>query len=139
MRSLLKWPSNMPHLMAETYSRGGTSSSACDQRVTWLTHQSLHVDTAEAKQQVPSLVLVNGEDLTPYRQASKRIFGVLARFGVAERLGMDEVLLSHVFVALSLHLVHAQVLKCHIQAGHKAIKTLVQCCAHVPYFCSGPY
>ena len=46
---------------------------------------------AEAKEQVPSLVLVNGEDLTPYRQASKRIFSVLARFGVAERLGMDEV------------------------------------------------
>ncbi|CAL5220492.1 g2519 [Coccomyxa viridis] len=45
----------------------------------------------EAKQQVPSLVLVNGEDLTPYRQASKRIFSVLARFGTAERLGMDEV------------------------------------------------
>ncbi len=36
-------------------------------------------------------MLVNGEDLTPYRQASKRIFNVLARFGVAERLGMDEV------------------------------------------------
>lgn len=49
------------------------------------------VQFAEAKQQVPSLVLVNGEDLTPYRQASKRIFSVLARFGVAERLGMDEV------------------------------------------------
>ena len=46
---------------------------------------------AEAKQQVPSLVLVNGEDLTPYRQASKRIFSVLARFGTAQRLGMDEV------------------------------------------------
>ena len=37
------------------------------------------------------MVLVNGEDLTPYRQASKRIFSVLARFGTAERLGMDEV------------------------------------------------
>ena len=46
---------------------------------------------AEAKLQVPSLVLVNGEDLTPYRQASKSIFSVLARFGRAERLGMDEV------------------------------------------------
>jgi len=47
---------------------------------------------ADAKEKVPSLVLVNGEDLTPYRQASKRIFSVLARFGIAERLGMDEVL-----------------------------------------------
>ena len=51
---------------------------------------------AEAKQQVPSLVLVNGEDLTPYRQASKSIFSVLARFGTAERLGMDEVRLLQV-------------------------------------------
>ena len=57
--------------------------------------------SAEAKHQVPSLVLVNGEDLTPYRQASKRIFSVLARFGVAERLGMDEV--TH----LPASLVHA--------------------------------
>ena len=61
---------------------------------------------AEAKQQVPSLVLVNGEDLTPYRQASKRIFSVLARFGTAERLGMDEVdfplhLLAHLFFHIS--------------------------------------
>ncbi|KAK9807873.1 hypothetical protein WJX72_011771 [[Myrmecia] bisecta] len=45
----------------------------------------------EAKQKCPDLVLVNGEDLTPYRQASKRIMAVLQRFGVAERGGMDEV------------------------------------------------
>lgn len=59
-------------------------------------HPEVILAAAEAKQQVPSLVLVNGEDLTPYRQASKRIFSVLARFGTAERLGMDEVRVLHV-------------------------------------------
>lgn len=34
---------------------------------------------------------VSGEDLTPYRAASKAILSVLQRFGPAERLGMDEV------------------------------------------------
>ena len=48
----------------------------------------------EAQERCPGLVLINGEDLTPYRQASKRILGVLQRFGVAERLGMDEVFLD---------------------------------------------
>ena len=33
----------------------------------------------------------SGEDLTPYRAASKAILGVLQRFGTAERLGLDEV------------------------------------------------
>ncbi|CAI7851690.1 unnamed protein product, partial [Closterium sp. NIES-54] len=36
------------------------------------------------------IVLVNGEDLTPYRAASKKIFSVLSRFGTLERLGLDE-------------------------------------------------
>ena len=35
--------------------------------------------------------LVSGEDLTPYRQASKAVHAVLQRYGPAERLGMDEV------------------------------------------------
>ncbi len=47
-----------------------------------------------AKERCPGLVLVSGEDLSPYRQASKQILGVLQRFGVAERLGMDEVCIS---------------------------------------------
>ena len=34
---------------------------------------------------------VPGEDLTPYRAASKAILSVLQRFGPAQRLGMDEV------------------------------------------------
>jgi DNA polymerase iota len=48
---------------------------------------------AAAKALCPNLVLVNGEDLSPYRQASKQILSALQRFGVAERLGMDEVIL----------------------------------------------
>ncbi|CAI5995862.1 unnamed protein product [Closterium sp. NIES-64] len=44
----------------------------------------------DARTRCPEIVLVNGEDLTPYRQASKRIFSVLARFGTLERLGLDE-------------------------------------------------
>lgn len=45
-----------------------------------------------AKERCPNLVLINGEDLSPYRRASKQILAALQRFGVAERLGMDEVL-----------------------------------------------
>lgn len=33
----------------------------------------------------PDLVLINGEDLTPYRAASKRIMALLGRFGTVER------------------------------------------------------
>ncbi|KAJ1486919.1 hypothetical protein T484DRAFT_1618423, partial [Baffinella frigidus] len=46
----------------------------------------------EALKQCPELILLPGEDLTPYRDASKSIYKTLARFGTAaERLGMDEV------------------------------------------------
>lgn len=45
----------------------------------------------DAKQKCPGLVLVSGEDLTPYRHASKAILAVLQRFGPAEKLGLDEV------------------------------------------------
>ena len=34
---------------------------------------------------------MSGEDLTPYRRASKAILAVLSRYGPAERLGLDEV------------------------------------------------
>lgn len=33
----------------------------------------------------PDLVLINGEDLTPYRAASKSIMALLGRFGTVER------------------------------------------------------
>jgi len=40
----------------------------------------------------PQLVLVPGEDLTPYRKASASVFNVLCEFGSAsQKLGMDEV------------------------------------------------
>lgn len=42
----------------------------------------------------PDLVLVNGEDLTPYRAVSKRILEVMRRFGVVERRGIDEAYLD---------------------------------------------
>eukprot|EP00873_Tetraselmis_striata_P039314 jgi/Tetstr1/459578/TSEL_004943.t1 len=46
--------------------------------------------TSEARRKCPDLVLISGEDLTPYRHASKKIQAVLQRFGTVERLGMDE-------------------------------------------------
>lgn len=40
----------------------------------------------------PQLILVPGEDLTPYRKASASVFNVLCEFGSAsQKLGMDEV------------------------------------------------
>eukprot|EP00898_Chlorokybus_atmophyticus_P003178 jgi/Chlat1/3861/Chrsp26S04150 len=48
----------------------------------------------EAFTRCPELVLVKGEDLTPYRAASKQILAVLRRFGPVERLGMDEVFID---------------------------------------------
>ncbi|KAI5064226.1 hypothetical protein GOP47_0020896 [Adiantum capillus-veneris] len=47
-----------------------------------------------AKERCPDLVLFNGEDLTPYRAASKNIMAVLGRFGVLERRGLDEAALD---------------------------------------------
>ncbi len=44
-----------------------------------------------APRPLSSLYVLSGEDLTPYRAASKRILAVLSRFGPAERLGLDEV------------------------------------------------
>eukprot|EP00899_Mesostigma_viride_P027400 jgi/Mesvir1/7845/Mv11779-RA.1 len=46
--------------------------------------------TTEARRRCPALVTRCGEDLTPYRAASKAIRGVLARFGTVEKLGLDE-------------------------------------------------
>ena len=84
---------------------------------------------AEAKQQVPSLVLVNGEDLTPYRQASKRIFSVLARFGTAERLGMDEVKTP---VCLAILYSSASImLGSDNETGHR--RRILWCNARMPY------
>jgi DNA polymerase iota len=45
----------------------------------------------EAVQRCPELVLINGEDLTPYRHASKNMISVLKRYGTVQKLGLDEI------------------------------------------------
>lgn len=46
---------------------------------------------SEAKKLCPAIVIVNGEDLTPYRQMSQRIFEHLMKFSpFVEKLGFDE-------------------------------------------------
>lgn len=47
--------------------------------------------TSDARKRCPEIVLVSGEDLTPYRELAKQIITVAKRFGVVEKLGMDEV------------------------------------------------
>lgn len=57
----------------------------------------------EALAVCPELQLVSGEDLTPYRAASKQILAVLAEFGTVERLGMDEAVIDATDAADRLH------------------------------------
>lgn len=46
---------------------------------------------SDAKRACPELVLVNGEDLTPYRQMSQKIFDILLNYTPhVEKLGLDE-------------------------------------------------
>ena len=45
----------------------------------------------KAKEVCPDLVLVSGEDLTPYREASESIFAALSAFGPCQKLGLDEL------------------------------------------------
>ncbi|KAH6955135.1 hypothetical protein DER45DRAFT_572136 [Fusarium avenaceum] len=52
---------------------------------------------SEAKQKCPELVLVDGEDLTPFRDMSKTLFNFFKTFSwnhKAERLGFDEVFMD---------------------------------------------
>lgn len=52
---------------------------------------------AEAKRLCPNLVIVDGEDLSPFRDVSKRLYALLRSYswsGKAERLGLDEVFLD---------------------------------------------
>ncbi|XP_036774464.2 DNA polymerase iota isoform X2 [Manis pentadactyla] len=49
------------------------------------------MNVGDAKEKCPQLVLVNGEDLTPYREMSYKVTGLLEEFSpVVERLGFDE-------------------------------------------------
>ena len=63
------------------------------------------------------LVLRCGEDLTPYRAASKQIGAVLRRYGVAEQLGMDETALDVTAKAQGLSEGQAQ---CAVGHWHRA-------------------
>lgn len=52
---------------------------------------------SDARRACPELVVINGEDLTPFRDASKRLYGFLRSFSWnnrVERLGLDEVFLD---------------------------------------------
>lgn len=52
---------------------------------------------AEAKKLCPELVLADGEDLSPFRDVSKRLYGLLRSFSwndKVERLGLDEMFLD---------------------------------------------
>ncbi|KAF4123816.1 DNA polymerase iota [Geosmithia morbida] len=52
---------------------------------------------SEAKKACPDLVLVDGEDLTPFRDVSKRLFEYLKKYswsGKMERLGLDEIFMD---------------------------------------------
>ena len=44
-----------------------------------------------AKEACPELMLVAGEDLTPYRDASAAVFAALSPFGPTQKLGLDEM------------------------------------------------
>ena len=54
-------------------------------------HGVAYAQVDKARQVCPDLVLVSGEDLMPYRQASRCVFGILQRFGTAQKAGLDEV------------------------------------------------
>ncbi|CAG9463267.1 unnamed protein product [Pedinophyceae sp. YPF-701] len=49
------------------------------------------MNTKEAQKRCPGLVLVPGEDLTPYRAAARKVRRVLSRFGPCQAGGLDEV------------------------------------------------
>lgn len=51
----------------------------------------------EAKKMCPDLVLMDGEDLTPFRDMSKTLYNFLRTYswnGKVERLGFDEVFMG---------------------------------------------
>jgi DNA polymerase iota len=51
----------------------------------------------EARKVCPGLTLIEGEDLTPFRDASKTLFKFLRSYswnGKVERLGLDEVFMG---------------------------------------------
>ncbi|KAF4332350.1 DNA polymerase iota subunit [Fusarium beomiforme] len=64
------------------------------------------MSVSEAKRVCPELVLVDGEDLTPFRDMSKVLFKFFKTFswnGKAERLGFDEVFMAYLRLILGSH------------------------------------
>lgn len=58
---------------------------------------------SEAKRVCPELVLVEGEDLTPFRDVSKTLFGFFKSYSwnkKVERLGLDEVFMGRSRICL---------------------------------------
>lgn len=58
----------------------------------------------DAKKICPDLVIIEGEDLTPFRDMSKTLFAFLRGFswgGKVERLGFDEVFMGGCVASLS--------------------------------------
>ncbi|KAL2255709.1 hypothetical protein VTK26DRAFT_2833 [Humicola hyalothermophila] len=70
---------------------------------------------AEAKKICPSLVLADGEDLSPFRDVSKRLYALLRSYswnGKIQRLGLDEVFLDVTdMVAYNVELLNANALR----------------------------
>ena len=57
--------------------------------------------TEAAQQRCPDLLLVSGEDLTPYREASEAVFGTLCEVGPTQRLGLDEFFIDATAAAVA--------------------------------------
>lgn len=70
------------------------------------------MSVTEAVQKCPELVLVNGEDLTPFRDTSKILFNFFKQHSwnhKVERLGFDEVFMG-MYVPVVLTPLHSPLL-----------------------------
>ena len=74
----------------------------------------MRIDTA--KELCPDIVLISGEDLTPYREASATIFATLSSFGPCQKLGLDEFFVD-VTTAAANHPSNSWFVDCHVHAA----------------------
>ena len=70
-----------------------------------------------AKECCPELVLIPGEDLTPYREASAAIFTVLSEFGACQKLGLDEFFVDVTIASKLLGTKLPWAAACHVHAA----------------------
>ena len=70
-----------------------------------------------AKERCPDLVLISGEDLTPYREASATIFAALSSFGPCQKLGLDELFVDVTAKALERAEDDAWASGCHVHSA----------------------